>query len=92
MDLLLLIGFLGIICGFLSGLLGIGGGIIMAPLLLYVPPLLGFESMSMRTVAGLTIVQGLVACIAGTIAHNRFNFVSGKLASWMGISIFAASL
>ena len=92
MDLLLLIGFLGIICGFLSGLLGIGGGIIMAPLLLYIPPLLGFETISMRTVAGLTIVQGLVACIAGTIAHNRFNFVSGKLASWMGISIFAASL
>ena len=92
MDLLLLIGFLGIICGFLSGLLGIGGGIIMAPLLLYVPPLFGFETMPMRTVAGLTIVQGLVACIAGVIAHNRFNFVSGRLASWMGITIFAASL
>ncbi len=92
MDLLLLIGFLGTICGFLSGLLGIGGGIIMAPLLLYVPPLFGFETMPMRTVAGLTIVQGLVACIAGVIAHNRFNFVSGRLASWMGITIFAASL
>ncbi|MFC1843920.1 sulfite exporter TauE/SafE family protein [Thermodesulfobacteriota bacterium] len=92
MDLLLLIGFLGMICGFLSGLLGIGGGIIMAPLLLYIPPLLGFETMSMRTVAGLTIVQGLVACIAGAIAHNKFNFVSGRLASWMGISIFTASL
>jgi len=92
MSLLLLIAFLGAACGFLSGLLGIGGGIIMAPLLLYVPPLFGFETMPMRTVAGLTIVQGLVACIAGVIAHNRFNFVSGRLASWMGITIFAASL
>jgi uncharacterized membrane protein YfcA len=46
----------------------------------------------MKTVAGLTIVQGLVASIAGMIAHNRFNFVSRKLASWMGITIFAASL
>ncbi len=92
MALLLLISFLGLICGFLSGLLGIGGGIIMAPLLLYVPPLFGFEVMSMRTVAGLTIVQGLVACIAGAIAHNRFNFVSVRLVSWMGITIFAASL
>lgn len=92
MGLFLLIGFLGIICGFLSGLLGIGGGIIMAPLLLYVPPLFGFGTLPMRIVAGLTIVQGLVACIAGVIAHNRFNFVSGRLASWMGITIFIASL
>ena len=63
MEILLLIGTLGIFCGFLSGVLGIGGGIIMAPLLLYVPPLFGFEPLPMRTVAGLTIMQGLVACI-----------------------------
>jgi len=90
--LFILIGILGLTCGFLSGLLGIGGGIIMAPLLLYVPPLFGFETLAMKTVAGLTIVQGLVASIAGMIAHNRLNFVSRKLASWMGITIFAASL
>jgi uncharacterized membrane protein YfcA len=29
--------------GFLSGLLGIGGGIVMFPILLYLPPLLGFD-------------------------------------------------
>ena len=31
----------------------------------YVPPLFGFEMLSMHVVAGLTIVQGLVACISG---------------------------
>jgi uncharacterized membrane protein YfcA len=92
MGIYLLIAFLGVICGFFSGLLGIGGGIIMAPLLLYVPPLLGFETLSMHTVAGLTIVQGLVACISGVIVHKRFNSVSGQLARWMGIAIFIAAL
>jgi len=92
MGIYLLIALLGTICGFFSGLLGIGGGIIMAPLLLYVPPLLGFESLSMHTVAGLTIVQGLGACISGVIVHKRFNTVSGQLALWMGATIFIAAL
>ena len=92
MGIYLLIAFLGVICGFFSGLLGIGGGIIMAPLLLYVPPLLGFEPLSMHTVAGLTIVQGLVACISGVIVHKRFNSVSVRLAGWMGATIFIAAL
>ena len=91
MEILLLIGALAVVGGFLSGLLGIGGGIIMAPLLLYVPPLFGFEPLPMRMVAGLTIIQGLVACIFGALAHKKFNFVSGKLTVWMGTAIFVAA-
>jgi len=92
MVLFLLIGALGLATGVLSGLLGIGGGIIMAPLLLYVPPLFGLDPLSMRVVAGLTIVQGLVASIAGGLTHRKFKFVSDRLSLYMGISIFAASL
>lgn len=91
MELYFLLGGLGIITGFLSGLLGIGGGIIMAPLLLYLPQLFGFEILTMQTVAGLTIVQGLVACIAGGLTHLKFQFSSGKLVAWMGVTLFVAS-
>ena len=91
MELLLLIAGLGAATGFLSGLLGIGGGIVMAPLLLYVPPLLGLEPLTMRTVAGLTIVQGLAACISGALTHRRFRFVSDRLVLYMGTTIFAAA-
>jgi uncharacterized membrane protein YfcA len=92
LSLLLLIGCLGVVAGVLSGLLGIGGGIVMAPLLLYVPPLFGHDPLPMRVVAGLTMVQGLTACVAGGIMHRRFNFVSGELSLYMGGSIFIASL
>jgi uncharacterized membrane protein YfcA len=92
MEILLLIGGLAGVGGFLAGLLGIGGGIIMAPLLLYVPPLFGLEPLGMRTVAGLTIIQGLVACIFGVAAHKKFNFVSVRLTGWMGVPIFVAAL
>lgn len=92
MELLLLIGVLGIFTGFSSGLLGIGGGIVMAPLLLYVPGWLGFPAIPMRDVAGLTIIQGLVACLAGALTHKRFHFVSTQLTLWMGITIFLTAL
>ncbi len=91
MEFGILIGVLGLVTGFLSGLLGIGGGILMAPLLLYVLPLFGFPQLSMHTVAGLTIVQGLVACISGGITHKKSPFFSGALVAWMGIILFLAS-
>jgi hypothetical protein len=92
MELLLLIAGLGVVTGFLSGLLGIGGGIIMAPLLLYTPQLFHLEPLTMREVAGLTIVQGLAACISGALTHHKFQFVSPRLVLYMGTSIFVAAL
>ncbi len=92
MGIYVLIGGLGIVTGFLSGLLGIGGGIVMAPLLLYVPPLFDFEPIPMRIVAGLTIVQGLLACISGALSHRQFRMVSDRLSLYMGTSIFLAAI
>ena len=92
MEIYVLISGLGLFTGFLSGLLGIGGGIVMAPLLLYIPPLFGFEPLSMRIVAGLTIVQGLLGCLSGALSHRRFRFVSDRLSVYMGVSIFIAAL
>jgi hypothetical protein len=92
MGIYVLIGGLGLVTGFLSGMLGIGGGIVMAPLLLYVPPLFGFEPLPMRIVAGLTIVQGLVACVSGALSHRKFRMVSKRLSLYMGISIFIAAM
>ncbi len=91
MEIYFVIGGLSAIAGFLSGLVGIGGGIILAPLLLYVPSLLGLEPLSMRDVAGLTIVQGLLACLGGVFVHRKFHFVSDKLSVCMGVAIFIAA-
>lgn len=60
----------------------------MAPLLLYVPPLFGIEPLPMQTVAGLTIAQGLLGCLAGSLTHKKFHFVSNRLTVYMGTSIF----
>ncbi len=92
MEIYFLIGTLGLISGFLSGLLGIGGGIVMAPLLLYIPPLFGLETLSMQTVAGLTIVQGLLGCLFFFFFFFFFYFVSNELSLYMGSVIFIAAI
>jgi len=38
----------GLVASFLSGLLGIGGGLVLTPLLLYLPPLLGGAAIPVR--------------------------------------------
>jgi len=86
-----LIGCISVFTGFISGLLGIGGGIVMAPLLLFLPPLFGLEPYSMRIVAGLTIVMGLLGCLSGGLTHRKFDYVSSSLSTIMGVSIFMAA-
>ncbi|MFP3488862.1 sulfite exporter TauE/SafE family protein, partial [Staphylococcus sp. SIMBA_130] len=48
------IGFIG---SFISGMVGIGGSIIKYPMLLYIPPLLGFAAFSAHEVSGISAVQ-----------------------------------
>lgn len=57
--------------GFCSGLLGVGGAVVLIPLLLSIPPLLGAGELSMNTVAGITMLQVLAASAMGMLAHRR---------------------
>ncbi len=45
----------------------------------------------MRVVAGLTIVQGLLASLGAGFVHRKFHFVSNRLSVYMGVSIFIAA-
>lgn len=90
--LLLLVLSLGFIISILSGFLGIGGGIVMAPALLYLPPLFGAGSLDMKLVTGLTITQALFACLSGAMRHDAYQNVNRKLVVWMGGGIFISAL
>jgi uncharacterized membrane protein YfcA len=62
---------LGFVGAFLSGLLGIGGAIVLIPLLLYVPPLAGFAGIDIKTAAGITVAQVSAASLAGLLGHRE---------------------
>jgi len=68
--------------GFLSGLLGLGGGILLAPILLYAPQAAGLDSFPVKEITGLTMTQGLArrlwGCAASLGAVVGFSWRSGR--------------
>lgn len=86
---LLVLGFAG---AFIAGLVGVGGAIIMIPLLYYVPPLLGVGTLGIAEVTGLTMAQVLVATVSAVIVHGRLGVVHRELALFGGGAMAIGSL
>ena len=82
--LLLVIGFVG---AFASGLLGIGGGVVLIPMALYLPPLLGAPSYSMTEVVGMSMVQVLAASLMGLRSHAKIGVVPRALVMPLGAAV-----
>lgn len=82
----------GSIVGFFSGLLGIGGGILMFPLLLYVPPLFNLDPIGVKNITGLTMIQGFFSALSAMFFYNRHNLVNKSLVLTLGLSLFMSSL
>jgi uncharacterized membrane protein YfcA len=82
------IGFLG---SFISGMVGIGGSIINYPMLLFVPPVLGFTAFTAKEVSAISAVQVLFATLTGMIAFRKGGYINKSLVLYMGISIIFGS-
>ena len=82
------VGFLG---AFFSGLLGIGGALVMFPLLLYVPPLVGVGQLDVKAVVGVTMALVFVAAVSGFLAHRRHHAISAQLTRIGGVASTAGS-
>ncbi len=78
--------------GFLSGFLGLGGGIILFPVLFYMTPALGFEPMDVKSITGLTMAQGFFASLSATFFYKSEKLVNKSLVLTLGLSLFASSL
>jgi uncharacterized protein len=86
-EFVFVLALLGVFGGFASGLLGFGGGVVMFPLLFYVPPLLGFQRIDANTVAALVVSQVVFSTIVAGFAHLR----SGRVQWRIGVTAGAIS-
>ncbi|WP_062199411.1 sulfite exporter TauE/SafE family protein [Massilibacterium senegalense] len=86
--LIFMIGFVG---SFISGMVGIGGSIIKYPMLLYIPPLLGFTAFTAHEVSGISAIQVFFATIGGVWAYRKGGYLNKKLIIYMGTAILLGS-
>src|SRR5205823_4052444 len=68
------IAYVGLLLGFLSGLVGMGGGVVLMPILIY-----GL-GVPIRMAAGTGILALVVSALAGTWAHARLGHVDLRIA------------
>lgn len=87
--LLTTLGFCGAL---IAGLVGVGGAIVMTPLLLYVPTLLSFSPLDMHVVSGITMVQVAAAGVTGMLAHRQVGHVEPALVATLGGALAVGSL
>ncbi|WP_042352368.1 sulfite exporter TauE/SafE family protein [Bacillus massiliigorillae] len=82
---------IGLVGSFISGMVGIGGSIINYPMLLYIPPLLGFTAFSAHDVSGISAVQVVFATIGGVWAYRNSGYLNKNLILYMGTAILIGS-
>jgi uncharacterized protein len=77
----LVLAYLGFLLGFLSGMVGMGGGVVLMPILIY-----GL-GMRVRMAAGTGILVLVASAVVGTVAHARM----GNVHLGLAITLLAGS-
>src|SRR5688572_33482662 len=75
----------------MSGLLGLGGAVVVIPAYLYLPELLDAPPLGVKDVSGMTSVQVLASSLLGMWTHKHRGCVDTRLALTMGIPIMGAA-
>jgi len=83
----------GLFVGFLSGLLGVGGGFIMVPVQFFLLTSLGVDpTIAIRVAFGTSLAVILPTALSGAIGHSRRGYVMYRPALLMGIAGFTGAV
>ena len=88
---LLLIALIAFATSVVSGLLGLGGAVLLIPAYLYLPSLFGLSPLDVKSISGITSVQVFATAVLGVALHRRHGAVNKRLVLVMGIPITIAS-
>jgi uncharacterized membrane protein YfcA len=78
----------GIVAGLLAGLLGVGGGIVIVPVLYFLFQRFGVSAASSMMIATATSLATIVPTAMSSIrAHHRFGHIDWQLLRWLGLFV-----
>ncbi|RLB72459.1 MAG: hypothetical protein DRH07_04500 [Deltaproteobacteria bacterium] len=84
---------MGSFAGFLAGLLGIGGGVILVPLFLWLFPVAGFPpDLVVHTAFGTSLAIILPTAISSTLGHRQHGNVDWHMVWFLALGGIAGSL
>jgi uncharacterized membrane protein YfcA len=90
---LLIYMFLGAVVGFLSGLLGIGGGLVIVPVLVYLLPLLDINANLVMPIALATSLSSIVVTSTSAVwAHHKNKNIPWLLTRKILLSVAVGAL
>lgn len=86
------ISIIGLISGFLSGMFGIGGGMIVTPLLILIYPMLTNQNLSIIAITGLSSAQGFFSSAVSFFFHRKTSPINKKLILTFAIPMATSNL
>ncbi|MBE0575254.1 MAG: sulfite exporter TauE/SafE family protein [Desulfuromonadales bacterium] len=91
-QIVFLILLFGTVAGFLAGLLGIGGGVVLVPLFLWLFPLAGFlPELVVHTAFGTSLAIILPTAVSSTLGHRKRRNVDWSMVLFLALGgVFGA--
>jgi uncharacterized membrane protein YfcA len=83
--MLTLMFIIGLISGIVTGLLSVGGGIILISFLMFLPPIIADVHFTMQTIAGFSIMQAFFSTLSGAFYYIRVKLIDTKVVLYLGV-------
>lgn len=77
--------FIGLICGLITGLISVGGGIFVIIALILFPPLIAQNSFTMQEITIFSIIQTFFSSLSGSLFYLKESLLDKNIALYFGI-------